>query len=134
MNTANEFPTQVLTAKKSILIIEDDKDIGQTLVDIIHQETPYQAILATNGYQAFQFLRGMTPCLLIVDYHLPIIDGLRFYDIFHGIERFKTIPAILITAATSSIRNTVKERQIPLVSKPFYLSTLLQEIEASQSS
>ena len=132
MNTAANGPTPVLTAEKIILIIEDDKDIGQTLVEIIHQETPYQAVLATNGYQAFQFLRRITPCLLIVDYHLPVIDGLRFYDIFHDIERFKNIPAILTTASPSSIRNTARERQIPLVSKPFYLTTLLKEIEASQ--
>lgn len=133
MNMTNFSPAQVLTAEKIILIIEDDKDIGQTLVDIIHHETLYRAVLATNGYQAFQFLRSMTPCLIIVDYHLPVIDGLRFYDIFHGIDRFKTIPAIFITASPSAIRHPARERQLPLIAKPFYLTTLLKEIEATQS-
>lgn len=133
MNTSNNSPAQVLTAEKIILIIEDDEDIGHTLVDIIHQETSYRAVLATNGFQAFQFLRSIIPCLLIVDYHLPVIDGLRFYDIFHGIDRFKTIPAIFITASPSAIRHSARERQIPLISKPFYLKTIIEKIEATQS-
>jgi CheY-like chemotaxis protein len=133
VDTANDSPAQLLTAEKIILIIEDDKDIGQTLVDIILHATPYRAVLAANSYQAFQFLRGMTPCLVIVDYQLPVIDGLRFYDIFHGIDRFKTVPAILITASPSAIRHPARERHLPLISKPFYLKTIVEKIEATQS-
>lgn len=133
MDTANDSPAQLLMAEKFILIIEDDKDVGQMLTDFIHHETPYQAVLATNSYQAFQLLRSIIPCLIIVDYHLPVIDGLRFYDIFHGTDRFKTIPAIFITASPSSLRHLARERQVPLISKPFYLTTILKEIEATQS-
>src|SRR5205807_685509 len=65
-NTTEEAP-----ATNAILVVEDDRDIGVFLVEAITQETPYQALLVADGFQALNLVREITPVLVLLDYHLP---------------------------------------------------------------
>lgn len=124
--------------KQTIVIVEDDDDIGEFLVHLIQQETLYQAVRTSNGLEALKVLRTVKTVLLILDYDLPLINGIKLYDTIHAIKALKTIPALMLTAHASRIRQAVKERHLALLSKPFDISILLKEINTlltvSQSS
>ena len=62
-------------AVKSILVVEDDSDIGLFLVQAISQETPHQALLVTDGFQALKAVASIKPNLFILDYWLPSMNG-----------------------------------------------------------
>jgi DNA-binding response OmpR family regulator len=112
---------------RTILVVEDDEDIGAFLIETIVQETPYQFALATHSQQALQLAREIKPILFILNYHLPGMNGLQLYDYLHAIEGLAHVPAIMISAVLPELE--VKKRKIAGITKPFDLSLLLDTIE-----
>src|SRR5260370_40190955 len=85
-------------ALPTVMIVEDDVHIGAFLVEAITQETPYHALLLTNGDEALARRKNLKPGLLILDYHLPGINGLELYDQIHAIPQLTQDPAIMMSA------------------------------------
>src|SRR5438477_1056760 len=65
---------------KTILVVEDDKNIGELIVEAFVQETPYQAMLATDGKQALKIVQNVKPNVLLLDNNLPDMKGIELYD------------------------------------------------------
>ncbi|GER82226.1 MAG: response regulator [Thermogemmatispora sp.] len=81
-----------------ILIVEDDADFGKFLEEVINSETPYQAALADNGSCALEKAKRLRPCLLLLDYKLPDINGLEVFDRLQEMEETRGTPAIMMSA------------------------------------
>ncbi len=62
---------------KTILLVEDDSSISSFLEEAIEQETPYRAIVASDSNAALKLVRHFTPCLFILDYGLPDMNGIE---------------------------------------------------------
>ena len=124
-NSAQKDPTDV----KTVFIVEDDEAIGDLLVQAIEQETSYHAVLASDGFQALKMLRTVKPDLLILDYGLPDMNGIEFYDTIHAVKALKHLPVLMVSAQTARIQKEIKARQLPQLQKPFDLANLLQAIE-----
>jgi CheY-like chemotaxis protein len=114
-------------AVKTVLMVEDDADLGEFLVQALHDETSYQALLATDGFQALKLIRSFKPDLFIIDYQLPEMDGLELYDQLHATEEFRDIPVVFISA--NPPREELEKRRISCISKPFELEEMLQATE-----
>lgn len=112
---------------KTILVVEDDENIGTLLVQFISQETSYRAILVTDGYQAFRVIEEMLPDLFVLDYQMPGMNGLELYDRLHSTPGLETVPAILVSAYLPQL--DLKNRKIVAIGKPFELDMLLDTIE-----
>ncbi|MFL5590623.1 MAG: response regulator [Ktedonobacteraceae bacterium] len=128
MDTSNSAQKD-LTEVKTVFIVEDDEAIGELLVQAIEQETSYQAVLASDGFQALKMLRTVKPDLLILDYGLPDMNGLEFYDTIHTVKALKHLPVLIVSAETVRIQKEIKARQLSQLQKPFELTSLLQAIE-----
>ena len=116
----------------TILIVEDDTDIGEILLQTIRDETTYQALLATDGFQALKIVRNIVPQLFLLDYRLPGMDGLELYDHLHTMPELERVPAILMSA---DLRwRDIEERHLKAIKKPFELDSLLQLIEETLNS
>jgi CheY-like chemotaxis protein len=122
------FSTIEHTAMKLVLVVEADAEIGPLLVQAIKEETPYQAFLVTNGVQALQVSREVTPDLFLLDYRLPGMDGLELYELLHAMERLEYVPAILMSASTFFPRRDNEQHKIPGLQKPLELDSLLHII------
>ncbi len=115
------------TCVKSVLIVEDDPDIGPFLVELIMLETPYQAMLVTDGYKALKTITNLKPNLFILDYRIPHINGIELYDRIREMEGFKDIPVIMVSAQLP--RHEVNKRCIVGMHKPLDLNEFLDTIE-----
>jgi DNA-binding response OmpR family regulator len=124
-NSAQKDPGAV----KTVLIVEDDEAIGALLVQVIEQETSYQAVLASDGFQALKMLRTVKPDLLILDYGLPGMNGLEFYDTIHAVKALEHLPVLIVSAETARIQKEAKARQLSQLKKPFEITNLLEAIE-----
>jgi CheY-like chemotaxis protein len=119
------------TTLKTILIVEDDNAIGELIVQVIQQETPYQAIPCGDGYEAWTRIhtQHLLPNLLILDYNLPVMTGIEFYDRVHAHKEYEHIPALIVSAYPRLCREAAKVRNLACLEKPFALDTLLGMIE-----
>ena len=113
--------------KPTILVIEDDDSIGAFLVEALAQETPYKALLVTDGFQALQIVDKVQPCLFITDYRLPLMNGLELYDLLKAKQTLKDTPAILMSAQLPE--QEVQKRNMVCLNKPFELDDLLNTVE-----
>ena len=113
---------------KLILIVEDDADIGQLLIQIIHQQTSHHALHYLNAGDAIKAIMTLTPHLFILDYSLPDMTGLELHDWFRSIDRLKHVPAILLSARNPPV-DEVQKRSILLIRKPFAVTKLLAHID-----
>jgi CheY-like chemotaxis protein len=113
--------------KKTILVVEDDTSIGEFLVQLLVQETPYRALLVTDGFQALDIIRNIKPDLLILDYRLQKMTGVDLYDRLHTMNGLEHIPGIMISANLP--KDELQKRTLVGISKPFELSDLLGTVD-----
>ena len=109
---------------KTVLVVEDDQDLGEVFVQVLSQETSYIPVLATDGEEALAFMQEIQPDLVVVDYHLPDMNGIELYDHLHTIKQLKDVPAIIVSAALPE--RDLKERGLLGLSKPLDLDDLLE--------
>jgi CheY-like chemotaxis protein len=127
IDTRHHSSVQDQTDGKTILVVEDNEDVGTFLVLMLLTESPYQALLVTDGFQALKIVHDLKPSLFLVDYQLPDMDGIALYDRLHAITDLADIPAIIMSANLPT--RALQERHLTGVAKPFDVDQLLHTIE-----
>jgi DNA-binding response OmpR family regulator len=112
---------------RTVLIVEDDRDIGSFILRAILDETSHQAILVTDGQKALEAVKSVKPDLMVLDYHLPRMSGIELYDLLHSSEELEHVPAILMSARLP--RDEARKRKMTCLEKPFELDALLKTID-----
>jgi CheY-like chemotaxis protein len=112
---------------KTILVVEDDADVGEFLVQIFNDQTPYQALLAPDGFQALKMVKTLKPDLFVLDYQLPGMDGLELHDHLHDTEELQHIPTLFMSASMPAIE--AEKRHASFVKKPFEFEEMLEVIK-----
>ena len=116
-----------LSTVKTVLIVEDDQGIGTFILHAILDETSHQAILVSDGRQAIETVKTVKPNLLVLDYHLPRMNGIELFDHLHSNKELEHIPAILMSARLP--KDEARKRKITCLEKPFELDKLLKTID-----
>lgn len=119
---------QIITSPamtKTILIVDDDGDMASVLAEAISSETPYRALVAASASQVSRLVQSVKPDLLILDYHLPGLNGIELYDWLHTDPLFENIPALLLTASKQMPQREITQRRIIGIGKPIELDEFL---------
>jgi CheY-like chemotaxis protein len=116
---------------KSILIVEDDADIGAYLVTAIKQETSYHPLLVMESQQALEAVKHIKPDLFLLDYRLTDSNGLDLYDQLHATAGLEAIPAIIMSASLPEgpLEEEIKQRQLFALSNPHTLDELIETLQ-----
>jgi two-component system, response regulator, stage 0 sporulation protein F len=110
----------------TILVVEDDADIGSFLHQLIEDETPYTSIIVSDGHSALEMARQIQPCLFLLDYHLPGINGVEVYDRLQALEETKGIPTIMMSASLPV--EELRKRGIYPLRKPMDIGNVIRMI------
>lgn len=118
--------------EKTILIVEDDEDLGALILEALQQESfytgiHYRTLLAIDGMEALGIIEETFPDLFLLDYYLPRINGLDLYDRMHAIETLSQVPTIFMSANPPF--KELRKRNLLSIRKPFNLRELLDTIE-----
>ncbi len=113
--------------KKIIVIVEDTLEIAELIKDALNGELNYQAVTVTDGARALEVIHSVRASLILLDYHLPGLDGLQIYELLQQNPATHHIPVLFLTAAARA--EPFKSRGLTnVIAKPFDLDTLLQEV------
>jgi two-component system cell cycle response regulator DivK len=82
---------------KNILIIEDN-EVNRKLVEVILTKSGYAVLSATDAEEGISLARREHPDLILMDIHLPGMDGLSATRILKGEPSTMDIPIIALTA------------------------------------
>lgn len=113
---------------QTILLVEDDVDIGEFIAQALNDETPYTILHVVDGAHALEAVAAVKPDLFLLDYQLPGMNGIELHDRLHEIKGFETIPTLIISANVPP-RKEMQQRGIALLKKPFDLNDLYRAIE-----
>ncbi len=115
---------------KKILIADDEVDIIQMIKYRLIKEG-YELIIVNNGQEAVNATHLHKPDLIIIDYRMPVMNGLDAIKMIKTQEPFKAVPVIMLTASSASLTiEMVKQAGIAeLISKPFEAEELMNTIK-----
>ncbi len=115
--------------KRIVVVVEDDKPIGELLASIINDEDGYVAIHVTRPSEALHTLSKIKPDLIVLDVGLPGMNGIELYDRIRLDERLKLVPVMFETAVFREYRNEFARRGITAVmEKPFDVGDFVQRV------
>lgn len=112
--------------RKQILIVEDNKELLQTLANLFKPH--YQVILAENGKEGLEKARTELPDIIVSDIVMPEMNGLEMCAQIKGDINCCHIPVILLTALSTIEHNItgLKFGADDYISKPFNARVLLE--------
>ena len=111
---------------KTILVIEDDEGISETLKEIFQLEG-YTVETAFNGQEALEMLKIIErPCLILLDMFMPVMNGWQFLEelkLTNG-EGLTSIPIVITSAAGDQAKEASKKVR-GYIKKPADINVLL---------
>ncbi len=124
LNQGTSFIFTLPSVRKSILVVDDNKGDRSLAMVYIQQLFPNLLILeASDGYEGMSLAMSHVPTLILADFAMPGMDGLRLIRELRNQSQTKDIPVIIITSyeskadATSLLTEGVKEVFIKPVNK-----------------
>jgi DNA-binding response OmpR family regulator len=114
---------------KLIVVIEDDRDISELLSAILEDEG-FRVISVTNGSQAVAVARDQRPDLITLDLAMPGKDGWSIARELQEDPTTENIPILVISAYTRNIDAPLRRQVARVISKPFYITQVIDEVDA----
>jgi CheY-like chemotaxis protein len=112
---------------KTILMVEDDADIGAIFLHLLVDETPYETILVTDPLDALEVIKIITPVLFIFNYRLPHMNGIDLYDCLHAQPDLAHIPAMMVSATLPM--DELAKRGIMGLEKPLDINDFVDAVK-----
>lgn len=116
---------------RRILVVEDN-DMNMQLVEFLLEEGGFEIMKATSGEEALAITvaEGQPPDLILMDIHLPGVDGLSVVRAIKSDARTAAIPILALTA--HAMRGD-KDRFLEAgcdgyISKPIDVKTFVESI------
>lgn len=111
-----------------LLVVEDDKDIAFMLKDYLSKEN-YEVLIANNGQEGLDALRGSEVSLILLDVMMPVMDG---YETLSRIREISNVPVIMLTAKGQQFDKVIgfKKGCDDYIVKPFDLVELTLRVKA----
>ena len=120
------FDNYQFTADNKILVVEDNP-MNRKMLKALFEELDLKIELAINGLEAIQMTTAMKPDLVLMDIHMPVMDGI---EAVIEIRRNKMLVDTPIVALSADAFKKSKETALKagfndFLSKPIEMSKLL---------
>ena len=86
--------------KAKVLLVEDNY-MNKVLIKEILTMNGYETAEASNGAEAIRMIATERPDLVLMDLHLPEMDGVTATRIIRADRRYEGIPVLALTASAS---------------------------------
>jgi CheY-like chemotaxis protein len=120
----------VAATEKTILVVDDDLEIRETIRDVLEEEG-YRVELAANGAEALAHLRAKgeagEPALVLLDLMMPEMNGWQFCEEQRRDPRLAKIPVLVISAASVDAKKG-SIAGYAFLKKPIELARLLEAV------
>jgi len=114
-----------------LLLLVEDNEVNIEVVEGFLTHAGHRVVVARTGVEALDIAQTITPDLILMDVHLPVLDGLEVTRRLRGQARFAATPIIALTAAamTGDRERCLAAGATDYLSKPLRLKDLLEMIK-----
>ena len=111
-----------------ILLVDDDPRFRRT-VRVALDSNDYDVREAADGIEALNFAKANPPDVVLLDWHLPELDGL---ETCKTLRAKSSVPIIMMSANRSHSRQVALDAGAnDFLTKPFSFTDLLNRIESA---
>ena len=110
-----------------ILVIEDQADSREALAELLQREG-YSVATATNGQEGLDLARTSRPALILLDLHMPIMDGPGFCRAQASDPLIAGIPVLVVSADGDGRAIAARIGAAGCVPKPVMFGHLMETI------
>jgi len=116
---------------KTILIIEDDQLIRESIVELLETRS-YRVLSAGNGIEGISVAIENQPDLIVCDVMMPGLDGYEVVASIRNEKKLAEVPFIFLSAKTQrlDLRKAMNLGADDYLTKPFKAQELFEAIEA----
>jgi CheY-like chemotaxis protein len=111
------------------LVVEDSTDWREAVADLLHA-SGYHVVAVPDGAMALKAIQtlGFQPCVVIVDLHMPVMDGFSFRRHALHDAGLADIPMIGVTGHEPLYRRALGEGFPVVLRKPSDIDVLMAEL------
>ena len=121
----NGTSSSAQTEEKTVLIVDDDQDIGEALRFIIGDQTNFRVVWIAESDLALEAASHLRPSVILLDYVMPTLDGLKLFDHLQSYDHMRGVPVVLISAKLKLPEDQLRARGMYLLRKPFDVDDLV---------
>ena len=114
--------------KASILIVDDEMGIRETLLDIL-EAMGYHTVIAVDGYEAIQKAKQNAFDVIFMDVRMPGIDGVDAFKEINKIHPETAVVLMTAYAVDDRIREAQREGACRVLDKPLDVETIIGLVE-----
>jgi len=114
-----------------ILVVEDDRDIRDTIAEILEDEG-FAVATAADGERALDYLaNNPAPALILLDLLMPRLDARGFREVQEKHADWSQIPTVIMSADRSANERAKELHATAGVQKPLCIDELLAVLRRS---
>ncbi len=119
-------------AKYQILIVDDNPHAVTMVSIVLSRNLDCELSVAFDGPTAIKKAREINPDLILMDWQMPGIDGIRAIEILKDDEATNSIPIIMITCYSERdyLQKAFKAGVVDFIKKPYEQIELLARIRS----
>ena len=110
-----------------VLVVEDDPAIRSVVGNLLEAEG-YDVTLACDGAAALDHVRLAPPDCVLLDLHMPRMDGPSFLAAWRAERGYRKVPVVLFTSAADGVTVAAALDAQACISKPFDLDVVSHTI------
>ena len=116
---------------RKILIADDDAEMLELLGSMLEDEG-YSVVRAENGAEAVDLARKELPSLVMLDIHMPRMDGLQACKAIKTDQVTKAIPVLMLTVEGSikEIEQAIAYGAATYITKPSSRAEILKVVRS----
>jgi two-component system cell cycle response regulator DivK len=116
-------------ANELVLIVEDNEKNRKLVRDVLNAKG-YRILETDNGEESVRLALEKKPALILMDFHLPGIDGIEALRRLRAEPETRAIPVIAVTASamTEDRQKIMNAGFDGLQTKPIHIKQLVQAV------
>jgi len=116
---------------RKILIADDDTDMLELLGAMLESEG-YTVVKAENGQEAVEMARKELPALVMLDIHMPKMDGLTACKEIKSDQVTRNVPVVMLTVEGSmhEIQQAISYGAKTYITKPSSKDEILKVVKS----
>ena len=116
----SSLPLKADASRRTILVIDDEADIRETLADIL-VAAQHRVVTVASGREALQHMAVEHYDVILTDVRMPDLDGRALYQEIERRWPGRGVRVVFVTGDTlaSTLREFVSESGRPVIEKPF---------------
>jgi len=110
-----------------LIVVADDNEANRELVSVILQRQGYEVMEASNGREALDFVRQRQPDLVLLDIHMPEMDGYETLRVIRDSQRGRNVPIVALTASAMAgdAEEAIEQGFDAYLAKPYEIAAVV---------